>query len=152
MATHSSVLAWRIPGMGEPRWAALYGVAQSRTRLKPLSSSSISKSVSDELSFLNFYIWGNIDKVVLVVAFHALIENSDFSLYMIRKSSPHSFHVLGFPGDASGEEPACLCRRQTVPELGRSPGEGIGYLLQYSWASLVVPMVKNPPAMPETWV
>ena len=34
MATHSSVLAWRIPGMGEPWWAAIYGVAQSRTRLK----------------------------------------------------------------------------------------------------------------------
>ena len=33
MATHSSVLAWRIPGMAEPR-AAIYGVAQSRTRLK----------------------------------------------------------------------------------------------------------------------
>ena len=34
----------------------------------------------------------------------------------------------------------------------RSPGEGIGYLLQYSWASLVAQMVKNLPAMQETWV
>ena len=33
MATHSRVLAWRIPGMGEP-WAAIYGVTQSQTRLK----------------------------------------------------------------------------------------------------------------------
>ena len=39
-----------------------------------------------------------------------------------------------------------------IPELGRSPGEGIGYPLQYSWASLVAQMVKNPPAMQETWV
>ena len=39
MATHSSVLAWRIPGMGA-WWAAVYGVAQSQTRLKQLSSSS----------------------------------------------------------------------------------------------------------------
>ena len=31
MATHSSILAWRIPGMGEPWWAAVYGVAQSWT-------------------------------------------------------------------------------------------------------------------------
>ena len=31
MATHSSVLAWRIPGMVEPWWAAVYGVAQSWT-------------------------------------------------------------------------------------------------------------------------
>ena len=39
MATHSSVLAWRIPGTGEPGWAAVRGVAQSRTRLKRLSSN-----------------------------------------------------------------------------------------------------------------
>ena len=43
MATHSSVLAWRIPGMGEPGGLPdVYGVAQSRTRLKRLSSSSSS--------------------------------------------------------------------------------------------------------------
>ena len=40
MATHYSVLAWRIPGTGEAWWAAIYGVTQSRTRLKRLSSSS----------------------------------------------------------------------------------------------------------------
>ena len=40
MATHSSVLAWRILGTEELWWAAIYGVAQSRTRLKRLSSSS----------------------------------------------------------------------------------------------------------------
>ena len=40
MATHSSVLAWRIPGTGGAWWAAVNGVAQSRTRLKRLSSSS----------------------------------------------------------------------------------------------------------------
>ena len=34
--------------------------------------------------------------------------------------------------------------------LGRSPEEGIGYLLQYSWASLVTQTVKNPPAKRET--
>ena len=40
MATHSSVLAWRIPGTGGAWWAAIYGVTQSQTRLKRLSSSS----------------------------------------------------------------------------------------------------------------
>ena len=39
-----------------------------------------------------------------------------------------------------------------IPGLGRSPGEGIGYPLQYSWASLVARLAKNPPAMRETWV
>ena len=43
MATHSSVLAWRIPRDGGAWWAAVCGVAQSRTRLKRLSSSNDSK-------------------------------------------------------------------------------------------------------------
>ena len=40
----------------------------------------------------------------------------------------------------------------SIPGLGRSTGEGIGYPLQYSWASLVAQLVKNPPAMWEIWV
>ena len=40
----------------------------------------------------------------------------------------------------------------SIPGSGRSPGEGIGYPLQYSWASLVAQLVKNPPTMWETWV
>ena len=39
-----------------------------------------------------------------------------------------------------------------IPGLGRSPGEGIGYPLQYSWVSLVAQLVNNPPAMWETCV
>ena len=39
-----------------------------------------------------------------------------------------------------------------LPGLGRSPGAGIGYPLQYSWALLVAQTVKNLPAMQETWV
>ena len=40
----------------------------------------------------------------------------------------------------------------SIPGSGRSPGEGTGYPLQYSWASLVAQLVKNPPAMQETMV
>ena len=40
----------------------------------------------------------------------------------------------------------------SIPVLGRSPGEGIGYPLPYSWASRLAQMVKNLPAMRETWV
>ena len=46
---------------------------------------------------------------------------------------------------------ACNARDpSSIPGLGRSSGEGIGYPLQYSWASLVAQLVKNPPAMWET--
>jgi len=37
------------------------------------------------------------------------------------------------------------------PGWGRFAGEGIGYPLEYSWASLVAQLIKNPPAMWETW-
>ena len=39
-----------------------------------------------------------------------------------------------------------------IPGSGRSPGEGIVYPLQYSWASLAAQTVRNLPAMQETWV
>ena len=40
----------------------------------------------------------------------------------------------------------------SIPGSGRCPGEGIGYPLQYSWASLVAQLAKNPPSLRETWV
>ena len=54
----------------------------------------------------------------------------------------------GFRGSSAGKESACNTRDPgSIPGLGRSPVEGIGYLLQYSWASLVAQLLKNPPAM-----
>ena len=59
---------------------------------------------------------------------------------------------MGFPDSLVGKEPTCNTGDPgSIPELGRS-GEGIGYPLQYSWTSLVAQLVKNPPAMKETWV
>ena len=50
----------------------------------------------------------------------------------------------GFPGRSVGKESACNAGDPNlIPGLGRSPEEGIGYPLQYSWASLVVHIVKN---------
>ena len=51
-----------------------------------------------------------------------------------------------------GKESACNAGdSSSIPGSGRSPGEGIGYPLQYSWASLVAQLVKNLPVMWETW-
>ena len=49
MATHSSVLAWRIPENGGGWWAAVYGVVQSRTQLKRLSSSNSSRALKNAI-------------------------------------------------------------------------------------------------------
>ena len=60
---------------------------------------------------------------------------------------------MGFPSSAAGKESAYNAGDlSSIPGLGRSPGEGIGYPLQYLWASLVTQLVKNLPPMQETWV
>ena len=59
----------------------------------------------------------------------------------------------GFPGSLIGEESTCNAGGPgSIPGSGRSPGEGLGYPFQYSWASLVAQLVKNPPVVWETWV
>ena len=59
----------------------------------------------------------------------------------------------GFPDSSVGKESTCNAGDpSSIPGSGRSTEEGIGYPLQYSWASLVVQLLKNPPAMWETWV
>ena len=60
---------------------------------------------------------------------------------------------MSFPGSSAGKESACNARDPVmVPGSGRSLGGGIGYPLQHSWSFLVAQMVKNLPAMWETWV
>ena len=54
---------------------------------------------------------------------------------------------MGLPGGSAGKESACNAGDpSSVPGSGRSPGEEIGYPLQYSWASVVAQLVKKPPA------
>ena len=60
---------------------------------------------------------------------------------------------LGFPYSSVGKESTCNAGDTgSIPGLGRSSGEGIGYPLQYSWASLVAQLVRNPTSMWEIWV
>ena len=61
-------------------------------------------------------------------------------------------HQKGFPDSLVGKESACEAGDPgSIHGSGRSAGEGIGYPLQYSWASLVAQLVKNLPSMQETW-
>ena len=60
---------------------------------------------------------------------------------------------MGFPASSAHKESACNVRdTSSISRLESSPGEGINYPFQYSWASLVIQMAKNLPAMRETWV
>ena len=61
-------------------------------------------------------------------------------------------YFAGSPGNSAGKESACnVGDPSSIPGSEGSPGEGIGHPLQYSWASLVAQMVKNPPELQETW-
>ena len=61
--------------------------------------------------------------------------------------------MLGFPRSSAGNESTCnIGDPDLIPGLGSYAREGIGYPLQCSWASLVHQLVKNLPAMQETWV
>ena len=65
---------------------------------------------------------------------HSLLEQASLVAQLVKKFTCDA----GDPGLIAGS--------------GRSTGEGIGYLLQYSWASLMAQLVKNLPTMQETWV
>ena len=65
----------------------------------------------------------------------------------------HFMRTNGFPDSSVGKESTCNAGDpDSIPGSGRSDGEGIGYPLQHFWVSLVTQLVKNLPAMRETWV
>ena len=68
-------------------------------------------------------------------------------------SIPQDVPWIGVPCSSVGKESTSNAGDPgSIPGSGRSPGEGIGYPFQYSWASLLAQLVKNPPAMQETWI
>ena len=93
-----------------------------------------------------------------------LLSSAREQLYMSaqlqKEKKAQQTHRLGhlcvnrsFPGSSAGKESTCNTGDAgSISGLGRSPGEGTGYPLQYSWASLVAQMIKNPPAIQETGV
>ena len=78
------------------------------------------------------------------------MQTLDYSMMDALQETNALIHCnTGFPGSSAGKESIC---NAGDPGSGRSAEEGIGYPLQYSWASLVGQLVKNPPAMGETQV
>ena len=78
-----------------------------------------------------------------------LLESPAFA--SCQSDKPVAFH--GVSGSSACKESACNAGDSgSIPVSARFPGEGIGYLLQYSWVSLLTQMVKNPPATQKTWV
>ena len=103
--------------------------------------------------------WGLFGNKMLAVfslrsSYRLLPPPPDFALGPSLSSSFQSLETSllmlkwGFPHSSVGKESACNAGDPgSIPGLGRSTGDGIGYPLQYSEASLVAQLVKNPPAM-----
>ena len=131
---------------GGALWATVHGVAKSQTRLndftfifhfhaleKEMATHSSGES-HGQRSLAGCSPWGPKESDTTEVTF-------TFTFFQ------------GFPGSSVGKESACNAGDPgLIPGLGRSSGEGMGYPLQYSWASFVAQLVKNPPAMRKTWV
>ena len=60
--------------------------------------------------------------------------------------------ILGLPCGSAGKSACSAGNPGLIPGSGISSGEGKGYALQYSWDSIVAQLVKNLPAVQETWV
>ena len=123
------------PRDGGAWWAAVSGVAQSRTRLKRLSSSSS----ASEMAFSDC-CWPVGSQLIL-------------EFYFFNFMNSHVF--LGFPGSSQLVKNRPAMQEIPVRFLGgleRSPGKGVGYPPQYLWAFLMAQMVKNLPATQELWV
>ena len=78
--------------------------------------------------------------------------NFTFELLVIWFNSPLNWFQLGliwgFPDSLVDKDSACNAGDPgSIPGSGRYPGEGTGYPLQYSWASLVAQLVKNTKSM-----
>ena len=132
MATLSSILAWRIPWTEEP------GSLQELqfTGLQRVRHDWVTEYTEGWVRLFYFF-------------FCAFPCFPDFvGEYLLVDSASE-----GFPGGSDGKDSACNAGDPSlIPELRRSPGEGIGCPLQYSRTSLVAQTVKNLPAMQEIWL
>ena len=98
---------------------------------------------------LKYLVYKSLSRPIIVLRnFHSLNQNIFIRFIYLLLS-----WFWGFPDSSVGKESGCNARDPgLIPGLGRSAGEGTGYPLQYSWASLEAQLVKNAPAMRETWV
>ena len=80
-------------------------------------------------------------------------EEKEHFCHSFENQDCYQVNLISFPGDSDGKASAYDARDLgSIPGSERSPGEGNGNPLQYSWASLVAQRLKHLPAMRESWV
>ena len=115
MATHSSVLAWRIPGTGEPGGLPSLGSQRVRHDWSDLPAPAAAAYINYFTTIKTWLSWlNNFHQVLIRQCFTNGMQQIHISCYVDT--------LLGFPAWFSGTEPACQCRRQGFdPGLGRIP-------------------------------
>ena len=135
MAPHSSTSAWKIPWTEEPGGLQFMG------------SLRVGQDWATSLSLFTFMHWRG--KWQPAPVFLPGESQGWGSLVGCRLRG----HTESDTTQVTGKELACNAGDpDSITGSERCPGKEIGYPFQYSWASLVAQMVKNPPAMWETWV
>ena len=99
----------------------------------------------------NLHIFGRQFPLFLLMV--SLLNHFLFAQMYFTLDLDTSSPIEGFPHISVGKESACNTGDPSfIPGSGRSTGEGVCYPIQYSWASMVAQLVRNPPAMWETWI
>ena len=85
---------------------------------------------------------------------HTELDTTDVTQQQQQQHSIVQYSIyMSLPCNSAGKESACnKGDTSSIPGSGRSDGEGIGYPLQSSWASLVAQLLKNQPTMCKTWI
>ena len=122
MANHSNILAWRIPGMGEPGGLPSMGSHRVRHDWSDLAAAAAHVCVSGGDT--------RISELVIFKHKHSLEYIYILCIYICMYIY---FCIWGFPGGSDGKEAACKAEDWgSIPWLGRSPGNGNGNPLQHS--------------------
>jgi len=107
-------------------------------------------------NFYNLPCWkeeNSISYSFIFLSLNSLWKNNLYIYRIFHLGNSNYLTTIIFPDSSAGKESICNEGDPgLILGLGRSPGEGIGYPLQYSWASLVAQLAKNLPAIWETWV
>ena len=102
----------------------IFSISFSSVKFLYLRATGFSVNILLYISYISCYYGKNLHHLV------CLMDNSRIQ---------RTFKIINFPDSSDGKESTCNAAEPSlIPGLGRSTGEGIGYLLQYSWASLVV--------------